>query len=153
MNFSSSIARLLRKFFDDKSKNKFQHKLNLKYLFVFLLFGTLGYLGNYCRLPLFFGVDFLFGSIFIRIVFVLNMNEDYISIWYCIRLVTFTVATLHVTVDIEWWQWRWNVSLIEMEQKLFRIHCNEPKFVSYCLNHSLLFRVLVCVYGFHGQGQ
>jgi PAS domain S-box-containing protein len=67
MNFSSSIARLLHKFFDDKSKNKFQHKLNLKYLFVFLLFGTLGYLGNYCRLPLFFGVDFLFGSIFILI--------------------------------------------------------------------------------------
>ena len=67
MNFSSQIARLLCKFFDDKSKNKFQHKLNLKYLFLFLLFGTLGYLGNYCRLPLFFGVDFLFGSIFVLI--------------------------------------------------------------------------------------
>ena len=36
----------------------------LKYLSVFLLFTSLGYLGNYFRLPLFFGVDFLFGSIF-----------------------------------------------------------------------------------------
>ena len=34
------------------------------YLAVFLLFASLSYLGNYWRLPLFFGVDFLFGSIF-----------------------------------------------------------------------------------------
>jgi PAS domain S-box-containing protein len=33
-------------------------------LAIFLLFASLSYLGNYCRLPLFFGVDFLFGSIF-----------------------------------------------------------------------------------------
>ncbi|PZU99342.1 MAG: hypothetical protein DCE90_02170 [Pseudanabaena sp.] len=36
----------------------------LKYLSVFLLFTSLGYLGNYFRLPLFFGIDFIFGSIF-----------------------------------------------------------------------------------------
>jgi len=36
----------------------------LKYLSVFLLFTSLGYLGNYFKLPLFFGVDLIFGSIF-----------------------------------------------------------------------------------------
>lgn len=61
MNFFS----LSTKFFNNKSKNKFQDKFNLKYLFIFLLFSTLGYLGNYFRLPLFSGVDFLFGSIFV----------------------------------------------------------------------------------------
>ncbi len=35
-----------------------------RFLATFLLFASLSYLGNYCRLPLFFGVDFLFGSIF-----------------------------------------------------------------------------------------
>jgi PAS domain S-box-containing protein len=67
MNFFSPIAGSLRKFFSNKSKNKFQDQFNLKYLFIFLLFATLGYLGNYFRLPLFFGVDFLFGSIFVLI--------------------------------------------------------------------------------------
>ncbi|NUN63247.1 response regulator [Pseudanabaena biceps] len=36
----------------------------LKYLSGFLLFTFLGYLGNYFALPLFFGADFIFGSIF-----------------------------------------------------------------------------------------
>jgi hypothetical protein len=71
MNFFSPIARFLRKFFSNKSKKEFQNrfleKLNLKHLFILLLFATLGYLGNYFRLPLFFGVDFLFGSIFVLI--------------------------------------------------------------------------------------
>lgn len=67
MNFFSPIAKFLRKFFNNKSKTEFQDKFNLKYLFIFLLFATLGYLGNYFRLPLFFGVDFLFGSIFVLI--------------------------------------------------------------------------------------
>ncbi|BBC24708.1 multi-sensor hybrid histidine kinase [Pseudanabaena sp. ABRG5-3] len=42
----------------------FKGKLTFKNLLAFLLFSTLGYLGNYLRLPLFFGVDLLFGSIF-----------------------------------------------------------------------------------------
>ncbi|WP_434687276.1 response regulator [Pseudanabaena minima] len=71
MNFSPPIAKFLRKFFIDKSKDEFQDKFpnrfTLKYLFVFLLFATLGYLGNYFRLPLFFGVDLLFGSISVLI--------------------------------------------------------------------------------------
>jgi len=71
MKFSSPIARFLKRLLDDRSKdksqNKFQDKFNLHYLFAFLLFATLGYLGNYFRLPLFFGVDFLFGSIFVLI--------------------------------------------------------------------------------------
>jgi PAS domain S-box-containing protein len=71
MNFSSSIARFLDKLLNNTSQCEFQHKFqdrfNLKYLFIFLLFATLGYLGNYFRLPLFFGVDFLFGSIFVLI--------------------------------------------------------------------------------------
>ena len=67
MNFSSPIAKFLRKFLNNKSKNEFQHKFNLKYLLIFLLFATLAYLGNYFRLPLLFGIDFLFGSIFVLI--------------------------------------------------------------------------------------
>jgi PAS domain S-box-containing protein len=71
MKFSSPIVRFLNRLLDDryndKSQNKFQDKFNLHYLFTFLLLATLGYLGNYFRLPLFFGVDFLFGSIFVLI--------------------------------------------------------------------------------------
>ena len=71
MKFSSPISIFLKRLLDngskDKSQNKFQDKFNLHYLFAFLLFATLGYLGNYFRLPLFFGVDFLFGSIFVLI--------------------------------------------------------------------------------------
>jgi len=68
MKFFSPISRFLSRLSkdrsDDKSQYKFQDKFNLHHLFAFLLFVTLGYLGNYFRLPLFFGVDFLFGSIF-----------------------------------------------------------------------------------------
>jgi PAS domain S-box-containing protein len=71
MNLSSQIAKLLHKTLGNTTKGKFQDespkKSALKYLFAFLLFATLGYLGNYFRLPLFFGVDFLFGSIFVLI--------------------------------------------------------------------------------------
>ena len=67
MNFFSPIARYLGKFFNDKLQGESHNKFTLKYLFIFLLFATLGYLGNYFRLPLFFGVDFLFGSIFVLI--------------------------------------------------------------------------------------
>jgi PAS domain S-box-containing protein len=67
MKSSSPIVRFLRKLLSYKSKDEFQNKFNLKYLLIFLLLATLGYLGNYFRLPLFFGVDFLFGSIFILI--------------------------------------------------------------------------------------
>jgi signal transduction histidine kinase/ActR/RegA family two-component response regulator len=42
----------------------FEKNFSWRYLAIFLLFVCLSYLGNYCRLPLFFGVDFLFGSIF-----------------------------------------------------------------------------------------
>ncbi|GBO55463.1 hypothetical protein APA_3614 [Pseudanabaena sp. lw0831] len=67
MNFFLPIATFLRKLFNDKFQAKLKSKFILKYLFVFLLFSTLGYLGNYFRLPLFSGVDFLFGSIFVLI--------------------------------------------------------------------------------------
>ncbi len=79
MNISSQIAKFLHntlenitkgKFqdkFQDEFQDEFQKKSTLKYLFAFLFFATLGYLGNYFRLPLFFGVDFLFGSIFVLI--------------------------------------------------------------------------------------
>ena len=71
MNLSSQIAKFLHKTLGNTTKGKFQDesqkKSALKYLFAFLLFATLGYLGNYFRLPLFFGVDFLFGSIFVLI--------------------------------------------------------------------------------------
>ncbi len=72
MKFSlPPITRFLRKLLNDKSKDKFQDefqgKFTLKYALIFLLFATLGYLGNYFRLPLFSGVDFLFGSIFVLI--------------------------------------------------------------------------------------
>ncbi len=45
----------------------FKGKFNFKALFILFLFSSLGYLGNYLRLPLFFGVEFLFGSIFVLI--------------------------------------------------------------------------------------
>ncbi len=75
MNLSSQIARFLHKTLENITKGKFQDrfqdesqkKSTLKYLFAFLFFATLGYLGNYFRLSLFFGVDFLFGSIFVLI--------------------------------------------------------------------------------------
>ncbi len=71
MNLSSQIAKFLHKTLGNTTKGKFQDefqkKFTLKYLFAFLLFAILGYLGNYFRLPLFFGVDFLFGSIFVLI--------------------------------------------------------------------------------------
>jgi hypothetical protein len=71
MNLSSQIAKFLHKTLGNTTKGKFQDefqkKFTLKYLLAFLLFATLGYLGNYFRLPLFFGVDFLFGSIFVLI--------------------------------------------------------------------------------------
>jgi len=57
MDLSLPISKL----FHTSFKNKF------KDLFALLLFASLGYLGNYFRLPLFFGVDFLFGSIFVLI--------------------------------------------------------------------------------------
>ncbi len=47
--------------------NLFKGKFTFKVLFLILLFGFLGYSGNYLRLPLFFGVEFLFGSIFVLI--------------------------------------------------------------------------------------
>jgi len=43
---------------------KFEKNFSWRFWAIFLLFASLSYLGNYCRLPLFFGVDFLFGSIF-----------------------------------------------------------------------------------------
>ena len=71
MNLSSQIAKFLHKTLGNTTKGRFQDefskKSTLKYFFAFLLFTTLGYLGNYFRLPLFFGVDFLFGSIFVLI--------------------------------------------------------------------------------------
>ncbi len=44
-------------------------RANLKLInfYLFILIG-LAYLGNFLKLPLFFGVDFLFGSIFVWIV-------------------------------------------------------------------------------------
>lgn len=56
MNVSLLISKLMNKIF----KRKFSFNL----LLVLILFSVLGYLGNYFRLPLFFGVEFLFGSIF-----------------------------------------------------------------------------------------
>lgn len=47
--------------------NKFKVNLSFKSIGIFLLFVILSYLGNYMRLPLFFGVDFLFGNIFVLI--------------------------------------------------------------------------------------
>jgi PAS domain S-box-containing protein len=67
MNFFSPIARFLHKLLNRKSQDRFQGKTILRFTFLFLLFATLGYLGNYFRLPLFFGVDLLFGSIFVMI--------------------------------------------------------------------------------------
>ena len=57
MNFSLLISE----FFHTPFKSKFKGFLAI------LLFASLGYLGNHLRLPLFFGVDFLFGSIFVLI--------------------------------------------------------------------------------------
>jgi len=61
MNFSSLISGFFHVPFKSKFKSKFKGFLAI------LLFASLGYLGNYFRLPLFFGVDFLFGSIFVLI--------------------------------------------------------------------------------------
>ena len=47
-----------------ETTGNFERNFSWRFLAVFLLFACLSYLGNYCRLPLFFGVDFLFGSIF-----------------------------------------------------------------------------------------
>ncbi len=59
MDISLLISRFMKK--------PLKNNLNFKTLLAFLLFALLGYLGNYFRLPLFFGVDFLFGSIFVLI--------------------------------------------------------------------------------------
>ncbi len=59
------FSLLISKFFHPSFKSKFKSKF--KGLFALLLFASLGYLGNYFRLSLFFGVDFLFGSIFVLI--------------------------------------------------------------------------------------
>ena len=71
MNFFSPIVGFLYKILNGKPNDEFQDKFPskfiLKYTFIFLLFSTLGYFGNYFRLPLFFGVDLLFGSIFVMI--------------------------------------------------------------------------------------
>jgi signal transduction histidine kinase/ActR/RegA family two-component response regulator len=56
MNIYSLVSKFLHK--------SFQDVFTFKFLFAGLLFTSLGYLGNYFHLPLFFGVDFLFGSIF-----------------------------------------------------------------------------------------
>jgi PAS domain S-box-containing protein len=47
-----------------ETTGNFERNFSWRFWVVFLLFICLSYLGNYCRLPLFFGVDFLFGSIF-----------------------------------------------------------------------------------------
>ena len=60
MNFPSQITMFLHKSLGKSCTEIFSAKLFPK----LLLFATLGYLGNYLRLPLFFGVEFLFGSIF-----------------------------------------------------------------------------------------
>ncbi len=60
MNFPSQIATFLYK----SLQKSFTEKIPMKLFLQLLLLAALGYLGNYLRLPLFFGVDFLFGSIF-----------------------------------------------------------------------------------------
>ncbi|MEI6063275.1 MAG: cache domain-containing protein, partial [Pseudanabaena sp. ELA748] len=60
MKFLAPIAKFLRNLPLRQQVQEF----GLNHLALFLLFSTLGYLGNYFRAPLFFGVDFLFGSIF-----------------------------------------------------------------------------------------
>lgn len=66
MKFLAQIAKFLRNLPHQQvqDQDKFSRGFALNHLVLFLLFSTLGYLGNYFRLPLFFGVDFLFGSIF-----------------------------------------------------------------------------------------
>ncbi len=59
MNISLQIKNFFR-----KSLGEFRGNFNFKEIFAIFLLTLLGYLGNYFRLPLFFGVDFLFGSIF-----------------------------------------------------------------------------------------
>ncbi|MGD2183921.1 ATP-binding protein [Lusitaniella coriacea] len=60
------------------------------FLFALLLFTVLGYLGNVFKFPLFFGVDFLFGSIFILLIVQL-----YGVTWGCLSAF---VASLHTIV-------------------------------------------------------
>ncbi len=68
MNPFSEIASFFIKVSQKKFKSDFQGKLDRKFtlrnLFGALLLALLGYLGNYFYLPMFYGVDFLFGSIF-----------------------------------------------------------------------------------------
>ncbi|WP_055074631.1 response regulator [Pseudanabaena sp. 'Roaring Creek'] len=75
MNPFSQIVKFLYRPLKEKSNGEFRGKFAGKFAFnnlltfwlAFLLFAILSYLGNYFRLPLFFGVDFLFGSIFVLI--------------------------------------------------------------------------------------
>ena len=62
MNISAQVKKFFHKFLSE-SRDDF----NLKEIFAIFLLAILGYLGNYFHLPLFFGVDFLFGSIFVLI--------------------------------------------------------------------------------------
>ncbi|PZO36233.1 MAG: hypothetical protein DCF19_22050 [Pseudanabaena frigida] len=82
MNLSLLISRFLHKF----SIGKF----TFKFLFTLLLFSTLGYLGNYFRLPLFFGIEFLFGSIFSLIATNLYGTK--------IGLIVSAIASIHTYV-------------------------------------------------------
>lgn len=58
---------LLSSLISKLTNQAFKGQFTFRGLFSLLLFATLGYLGNYLRLPLFFGVDLLFGSIFVLI--------------------------------------------------------------------------------------
>jgi len=66
MNFLAQIRKFLRNlpFQKGQGEHNFLQGFTLNHLVVVLFFAALGYLGNYFRLPLFFGLDFLFGSIF-----------------------------------------------------------------------------------------
>jgi PAS domain S-box-containing protein len=68
MKSPSSIVKFLRENFQFVLKKEvtenFEKDFSWRFWVAFFLFTGLSYLGNYCRLPLFFGVDFLFGSIF-----------------------------------------------------------------------------------------
>jgi len=86
MNISLLSSKLMNKIF----KSNFSFKL----LLILFLFSFLGYLGNYFRLPLFFGVDFLFGSIFALIA----------TYFYGLRIGTIVAAIASIHTYFIWGQ-------------------------------------------------
>ena len=68
MKFLLPLVKFFKiNFKKENLKSHLKEEFSWRFWAIFLLFTSLSYLGNYCRLPLFFGIDLLFGSIFVSI--------------------------------------------------------------------------------------